>query len=186
VKADLDAQVASRPKTADEYQPTLPKEAGLPDGVEVKTDDPAYKAFRELALESGLPQDVFSKILAFEAKRELDKTNQIKAGIAKRDAELGSNGAARVEALHRWTDSFFDPDTARDFKAALVTPKQIAALEKIQTALSSQGVTPFSGAHREGAPDPNALPAGYDKWSAIDKRTYQLAKQQGVSASAAR
>ena len=96
------------------------------------------------------------------------------AGRAERDKLLGENGAARVDALSKWIDAqFTDPKEATQIKATMWTPVIVKFFERIQKAATGQGLHGFVQTGREQAQD-DGRPDGWDKMSAVNRRTWQL------------
>lgn len=174
-KAEADARKAQVPAQADLYKPELPKDLKLPEGMEVKTDDPLYLAARDLAHAKGWTQADFTDALAMYARIEAAKHETLAAGRKALDEALGANGAKRVDDLNNWFAATFGPEVGAQFKETLFTPGIVSGFEKMRDALSRQGVRRFDATGREpfeGRSD--GRPDNWATMSATDRRTWDL------------
>lgn len=155
---------AGLPKTAEEYQPVLPK--GLPDDLKIDVKDPRFIEARKVAHEAGLTQDEFSKVLGLEAQRALAQAKMVVDGKAARDAELGPNGAARIDTLLAQAKAAgADDKEFAAFQRMLIEAPAISFVEKLMAKVSSQGVdTAARGGAGQGQSEPGKI-EGYEKMS---------------------
>jgi hypothetical protein len=178
-KAEIDARKASIPAQADLYKPELPKELKLPAGMEVKTTDPLYLAVRQMAHQKGWTQDDFSQALGVYASIEATKQAALQEAIVKRDESLGANGPQRVEALKNFFKATAaTPAIADQLANTLWTRDIIVWMEAVQKRLSGQGIIRFDGSGRETnetGERTDGRPSNWDKMSALDKRSWDLA-----------
>lgn len=183
-KAAEDARRASIPAQADLYKPELPKDFKVPQGMELKTDDPLYVGFRDYALKNGMTQEAFSEGIGLYAKVEIAKQEALQAAVKARDAALGPNGPVRVDDLNKRFVAYFGEEVGKQFAQTLFTPGIIQGFEKVFATLSSQGVQKFSSLGREATEGrADGLPDNWETMSTTDKRTYQLTAQRRKSAA---
>lgn len=172
---------AAVPETADKYSLDLPKDFKLPEGFEVKADDPRIGMLREAAKEAGLDQtkftQMFAKLAQADAAAQKAQQDLIAQGKAARDEALGPQAAQRIEALHSSFDAMFDADTSKQLKDTLILPKQIEAMEKLVVAVKNGGVPGFNGKGRD-APRTDGKPEGWDGMSPVDRLTWLRANGQ--------
>ncbi len=181
VKADLEAARGDTPAKAEDYKAELPKEFKLPEGLpelpadmEFNQSDPRLIALRKIANETGMSQKQFSAVLATEA---ITISNMV-AKLKERDASLGENAANRLGELQTWLNASFDKDTANDIGAALLSARQVKALESMKQALTSQGVGSFNAGGRE-SPDANdGRPANWDAMKPVDRIVWNRQQQR--------
>lgn len=172
------ARLAVVPQTPDLYKAVLPPEVKLPENVTIDEKDPRLAELRKVAHEEKWTQAQFTRVFALEANRVIQQDTLLKQAIAERDKQMGENGAARVVALSKWIDSVFsDPREAAQVKQTLWTPVICRFYEQVQKMATGQGVQSFSGLGREANPRTDGLPSNWDKMSAVDKRTYNLTKE---------
>jgi hypothetical protein len=139
------------PASADAYQPTLPANLKLPDGIELQIEsrDPALADLRNLAHSRGWSQDDFSAALGIYAAKQAQESAQLRTAINAEIARLGPNGSQRVDALRTWFRSAVGDDYARSLSQALITAKHVEAFERLAAKDITQGAAPFSQSHRE-------------------------------------
>lgn len=163
-EADDKARREALPKSADEYETAFAEDVKLPDGWKINPDDPLWKAGKEFAAKHGLSQEQFKELASMKARELIAQNDMMKTLVDKRNADLGAQGAERVEALHKFFDGAFDKDTAAELKAGMVTARQIKALEAMQKAVVDQGVTEFSALGRtDGASANGGYPENFDQ-----------------------
>lgn len=160
---------AALPKTAAEYQATLPEGVKLPDGASIDAADPRFKALQDVAHAEGWSQKAFSKALGIEINRVMAHHAAIQQAIVARDTALGANGTARVDTLHQQIDGLFDGKKASDLKRMLVTHDSVEAFESIFSKLGSQGVDPARRAGGTGASDKPGKIEGYKDMTMAQK-----------------
>ena len=143
------ARKADTPATFAEYGIEFPEGWKPPEGVEIDDKSSLWKTLQESAH---------------------------KRGVTK--AEYRETAAAFVEAVNKTWKALFPEGTVADQLAqANFTPDIVKAFEKVQTALTSQGVVSFTPQGREPAGRADGKPENWDDMSPIDKRTWQLGQQ---------
>src|SRR5688572_10724283 len=102
--AERDSRLAQRPPEPTGYQPTLPKDFKLPDGVqfEIAADDPLLGDARKWAHDVGLTQDQFSKLIAMRAQLETGSIEQMQALRTENNKALGDKAMDRINASATW------------------------------------------------------------------------------------
>lgn len=184
LKADVEARRGAIPGTPDAYKFVPPPDVKLPAGYEPSETDPKFVGLRQIAHEEGLSQEAVNKIVRLEAEALVAADARIKGDILARDTALGENGAARVAALAKFIESHWaDPKEATQIKATLWTPVIVKHFEKFQQMLSSQGAHSLTGIGRDDKAGKDAVPDGWEKWSPVDRRTYQLERAREAAAS---
>lgn len=184
MKADADARAAATPKTADGYKVELPADFTLPEGYVIDEKNPLIGALREAALETGLPQDAFAKVLAkgaaAMAAQDIAQHAAIKAATDKRDQQLGAKAAERVTALHDFFKTIApDPKVQEQLKATLWTPDIVRVFEDYAALKASQGTHSFTQTGRDNTV-PDGKPDNWAGMSPVDRRTWQLANQRAA------
>jgi hypothetical protein len=169
------------PKTAAEYKPDLPEGVKLPEGATIDVNDPRFKSLQEMAHAEGWSQKAFSKALGLELQRVTQTRENLAAAIKARNDALGPNGPARVDAIVAFVKTVAPDDKAAgEMAKMLVTPGIITTLERIQTALGSQGIASLSRAPVTPAPDPSKI-EGYENMSFAERYVAGEARRQQQS-----
>lgn len=172
------------PQAPEAYRLDLPAEFKPPEGLEFKVDekDPLIAQYRAMAHKRGLDQDTFTEGLGMIAALRVGEQTQIKAAYDAEVAKLGAAGTARVDAVIQWINAVAGPDAAALGTAMKLAPVAgtVIAFEKIMQRFQSQGVTPFSQAHRADAPDAGKIP-GYEKMSFEQRRHAQELRRAAAS-----
>jgi hypothetical protein len=152
-KAERALRATQIPASAEGYQPTLPANLKLPDGVTVQIDakDPAFVDLRNLAHSRGWDQDTFSAAIGIYAAKQAQESAQLRAAINAEIAKLGANGSQRIGALTTWLRSAVGDDSASALSQMMVSARHVEALEKLASKYLSGGAANFSQAHREPA-----------------------------------
>ena len=145
------------------YELKLPADVQLPDGFAINEADPLLSEWKSFATENQLTQEQFSKALAMDLKVKQAQHAALQDALKQRDAQLGPNGAARVDALRKFFDAQAGGDAAlaSQLKDTLWTPQIIGWMEAVQNALVNQGVGALTRA--SGAPPASSLPANWGK-----------------------
>jgi hypothetical protein len=173
-----DARAAAVPQSADRYETALPADFSLPEGWAIDASDPTWKAGKDFAHKAGLSQDQFAGLAQIYVEAQIDalqrEETSITAALKARDAALGPNGPARVDALNAWFKATAASDRVVDqLSKTLWTPDIVAHFEKIQQQLTSQGVVGFRQDGRT-AGRTDGKPEGWEQMSALDQRTWNL------------
>lgn len=182
LKASIQAERAGIPETADKYALDLPKDYKLPDGFEIKSDDARIVALRDAAKELDIPQEkfskLFSKVVQAQVAVETQNRDMITRAVAARDAALGANGAARVDAAQNFLSTFSDdPTVQKQYHAMLFTPAIIELVEHFASASRSGGIPPFTPKGRESAAG-DGKPANWGSMSTVDRSVWLRANSQ--------
>ena len=181
-KAVDETRHAGLPKSADEYKPALPK--GLPEDIKIDVNDPRFKAAQKFAHEAGMSQDQFSALLGIEAQRALAADKMIKQAIAERDAALGPNAAARIDAITAFQKTIAPNDkVAGELAKMLVTTGIIETFERIQVALGSQGVDTLRRPGSDDGAQPGKI-EGYETMSFAQRFAAGEAKRKAANGQA--
>ena len=176
------ARKADTPATFAEYGIEFPEGWKPPEGVEIDDKSSLWKTLQESAHKRGVTKAEYREtaaafVEAVGAER-LRAVETYKAQQGELLKQLGDNGAARVEAVNKTWKALFPEGTVADQLAqANFTPDIVKAFEKVQTALTSQGVVSFTPQGREAQGRADGKPENWDDMSPIDKRTWQLGQQ---------
>lgn len=158
VAAD-DVRRNSLPTSPEAYKAELPADLKLPDGVTFKLDEtnPALIETRKAALEMGLDQQQFSKLLGLHAGALAQQQTSFKAARDAEIAKLGPAAPARVDAVTTWLkamDGSADKGDAKALTGMLWTARAVEAFENLIKRFSSQGAGSFTNASRDGEHTP--------------------------------
>jgi hypothetical protein len=165
LKAEQDLRIAQRPKEPTGYQPVLPQDFKLPEGVdkfEIDAADPNLKEAREFAFENNFSQEKFSKLMGIYAKATTASETQIAEAKKAEIAKLGENGTARIDAITTWLKA----KGAGGLADVLFTADIVGAMEKLMQAGAGSSAN-FNSAH-------NNAEVTKDQWSKMT-RPQQLA-----------
>ena len=142
-----DTRAAAVPQTADAYETALPADFSLPEGWAIDTSDPTWRAGKDFAHKAGLSHDQFAGLAKIYVEAQIGANQREETAIAgalqARDAALGPNGAARVDALNTWFRGMAEPKVAAQLSKTLWTPDIVGFFEKIQRDLTNQGTVGF-------------------------------------------
>lgn len=156
LKTEHDARLASRPEKPDGYKVELPKDFKAPEGITLKIDekDPRVAEIRSFAHEIGLSQDQFSALVAIDAQREIARATEINAAIEAEQKKLGANASARITAVKTWLTGLLGDKRAGGLMERMVLADDIAAVEDLQRAFTTQGGSDYRGNGRDHDPPP--------------------------------
>lgn len=189
---ELHEKFAEQERVAAERKAAIPEKAEdygyevePPEGFELDSGSPLWKVLQETALARGLTKaeyaDVAKSFLGAMAENHKAEIAGVKEAQKELFKQLGDNGPARVEAVSKWMHGAFGEQVGGQLRNALFTPDIVKAFEKIQRALTDQGVTSFNGSGRdEGRSD--GKPDGWEQMTPIDRRTWQLRNANGSGA----
>ena len=146
------------PEKAEDYKFELPKDMKLP--VEIKADDPALNAFRQVAHKMGMSQDQFQAGVS----AMLEATKDFMPAAVDMAAEmktLGPNGDAMIGAVHAWGKNLVDSGlwSQAEFEEVIYmgsTAQGILALNKLREHMGEKPI-PTTGVIQEGAPSKDEL-----------------------------
>jgi hypothetical protein len=175
LKAERALRQTQIPSGPEDYQPTLPPNLKLPDGVEIAIDgnDPAFKDLRNLAHARGWSQDDFSAALGIYASKTAQEAATLQTAIKAEIAKLGPNGNTRIDALKTWFRASVGDDLGRALSQSLITAKHVEAFERLAARDMSGGAASFSQAHREPAPGNGKVSdEEYSRMSAAQRWNY--------------
>lgn len=165
LKAEHDARLAARPEKPDGYKVELPKDFKPPEGMSLLPDekDVRLPLLRNLAHELGLSQDQFAKFVAIDAQRAIEESNLFKQAHEAEQKKLGANATARITGVKTWLTGMIGADRAGKLMERFVLADDIAAVEDIVRAFSTQGGAGYQGNGRDTAP-PQVKPPIEQRW----------------------
>lgn len=176
LKTAADARNAAIPASADLYQPALPEGVQLPDGYAINQNDPRLPGLREFAHKAGLNQQQFSQLVALDLQQLQRYRADYDAKIQTEIGKLGANVSQRVGAVQTWFAATAKSQAvALRLNAMLETADLVEHFEKLQKAVTSQGVDQLRTGHREGQPDPNE---NFHKQDFAQQRVAQYARAE--------
>lgn len=169
-KAADDSRKLTLPQKPEDFKLELPKDFKAPEGVEIKFDekDPLLAQARQTALELGVDQTGFSRLLALHAGALAGTEQQFKAAQDAELTKLGAAGPARITAVN----TFLDAKGYGALKPMMVSAEIVQALEKLMADTRSQGGAGFSQQHRDTQETNGKIP-GYDTMSFEQRREAQ-------------
>jgi hypothetical protein len=181
-----DSRRATMPKDAASYDAGLPPDFVTPAGVgEFRwSDDPVSVAslgqVKQLAFELGLDQSSFSKLVAVYAGHQVAEQARFNAAKAAEIAKLGSNAAARVDAISTFLHAKLGDELARALTGSMYTANAVKAYERLINVFVNGNVGGSPGAHRDGASSqpPRISDEEYSKLSYFEKQQYAQHFQQ--------
>jgi hypothetical protein len=182
-KAEREALKAQVPAQPDLYKPDLPEGFTFPQGMELDTGSPVYKAARDYAHSEGWTQKQFTGALGIYLKDRAAEFTRYQEFLKAEDEALGENREARKVARDKFIEasakSWFPANEAENVanvvKATPWNRHLFRFFEKAAEAVSRQGLKPYSAAGREpveGRPD--GLPDNWDKLDAMSRREWML------------
>jgi hypothetical protein len=124
--------------------------------MEFKFDpnDPAWPAFKELAVKKGWTQDDASSVLDAYAAAEIAKAQKFNTALQSEREKLGANGTNRVTAVQTALKGEVGEELMTAMMAGVWTAKALEGFERLLSARMTQGAANFSQAHR--TPEPSA------------------------------
>lgn len=156
-------RAAQIPEKPDGYQLKLPAEVKLPEGYKLNTDDPLYRAGREIAHASGLPQAEFEKFVGAYVNQQIAIEEARRANFARERDSLGPTAGERIRHVETAIrNKLGEGDVARAVIKGIDSANAIIGLEKL---LASEG-TSFASNGRSA--EPAGIP-GYENMSARQK-----------------
>lgn len=178
-KATQDIRAETVPKSAREYEYTLPENFQLPEGAQWQWDEksPYLQQAREIAHKQGRTQEEFSELLGVYAAAKMHEAQEFDKLREEQIKQLGATGPARVEAIQ----TFLKAQGATDIAVQWWTAKGIQQFEKLITRFSSQGAGTFSQQHRDNETKRTLTDDEYNKMSFAQKREYANKHQQSAS-----
>lgn len=142
----LKASTAERakliPASPDEYKFDLPEGFELPAGYTWKADpkDPVVAGFRELATELKMTQPEVQRLVAFEAKRQVEGMKAQQDFDAEQTKQLGANADQRRTAAKTWLNATVTPAQAQVLSTLLDYKDGVEALETVMA--KAGGINP--------------------------------------------
>ena len=161
------------PEEASGYELSLPENFEIPAGLEIKFDenDETLKAGREMALDLGLSQESFRKLLTFDATRKIDEYKKVLAEDAAEKEKLGAQGEARISAVESWLKQNINQE---QYEALRPIIWKASAFEGIETLMKKASASRVSSEQPGGPPPPDKPPERMaDRW--FNKSTEQKA-----------
>lgn len=176
-KAEQDSKRLTLPQSADDYKIELPGDLVIPEGVEFEIDpaDPRLATLKNIALEEGLGQQGFSKILGAYAAHEVQQQQLLNQARDAEAKKLGATGPARIDAITRGLTAHLG-DLAKPLLSMMFTADYVRSLEQMLGKLSSQGVKPLNANGRAGEEE-GRIP-GYENMTFMQRRAAQDAARQ--------
>jgi hypothetical protein len=140
-----DSRKLTLPADPSGYKLDLPKDFVQPPGIEFKFDEasPAAQLARQFALEVGLSQEQFSKMVSIHAATEVANTQNLKTARDAEVAKLGATGTARVTAIETFLKGHLGDELAKPFRTTLVMETQVRGWEIIMQKLANAGAGSF-------------------------------------------
>ena len=150
-KAGLDVKRATLPAKADDYKAELPADFKPPEGItyQFNSNDPLLAQAQAVALEAGLTQAQFSKLLGIYAGGQVASQQQIQTARNAEIAKLGAAGPARIDALTTFFRGYLGEADGNAVMARAFTAADVQRLEKLVSKITSQGGAGFRGNGRE-------------------------------------
>jgi hypothetical protein len=140
----------------------LPADFRLPEGLDFELDPahPDVTLAREVALDAGLSQPQFSKMLGLHATIEARKEQHIQQQLGAELQALGGDGVGpdRVAAVTQGLRGLVGDEGAMALVSNMITRRQVSAYETLLRKVTSQGAGSFSQSHRaDPEPPPQTL-----------------------------
>jgi hypothetical protein len=166
---------ATLPADPSGYKLELPEDFTIPPGVElVLTENEQARLAREFALEAGLSQSQFARLVGIAASRQVAETARLNAAMAAETKKLGQTGTLRVSAVQQFLRGTLGDEMAQPFIATMVTERMVKGWETLIERVTNQGAGSFSSAHRE-PPASNGRIEGFEHMSFEQRRAAQNA-----------
>jgi hypothetical protein len=143
--------------------------------MEFKFDanDPAWPAFKELAVKKGWTQDDASSVLDAYAAAEIAKAQKFNTALQGEREKLGANGTNRVTAVQTALKGEVGEEFMTAMMAGVWTAKALEGFERLLSARMTQGAAPFSQAHRaEPTPTGRVSDEDYGRMSQAERWEY--------------
>jgi hypothetical protein len=172
-----ESRKATLPSDPRGYKLELPADFVVPPGVEFtfNENDPRARLAREFALENGLSQAQFSKLIAIDAARQVEELAALNRAVDAEIKKLGATGTQRVTAIQQFLRGALGDDGATPFIKTLVSEKMVSGWERIMQRVSSQGVGSFSQSHRESDERSGPSDEAWSKMSYGERADYARA-----------
>ena len=105
----------------------------LPDGLElnIDADDPLLKAFIPMALEMGLSQEGFEKMVGLYVKNQADDFLEGFTTADEQKALLGDNADERLNNVARWAKANMNEELYEKFESVLVSADVVEVVEHL-------------------------------------------------------
>ena len=171
-RAENDLRRLNMPADANGYEVKLPESLKLPVELKIDANDPAFTDLKAWAHKRGLTQGDFSDVLGIYAQRVARDAQAFNTARAGEVAKLGTNAAARIDAVSRFVKGMVGDDLGNALLAGMATERSVRAFEKLMTKVASQGHAPFSAAHRDPGPPDKVTDEEYSRMSPGEKFDY--------------
>lgn len=134
--------IGTPPEDVSEYSLDLPEDFDVPAGLELKYDanDEFTVQAREMAKELGLSKEGFSKLLAFDAQRQIAEYQKVLDDDKAEKEKLGAQAEARIGAVENWLKANLDQELYEAFRPAVYTAKAIQAVETLMKKANASGI----------------------------------------------
>lgn len=146
---ELEAKLGSFAGAPEEYDPALPPDLEVPEGVEAGIDkeDPLYQDFVAYAKEKDMTQEAFTGILGLYVKSQAADYASMQTDLATEKEALGPNADARLTELVQKAQNTFDEEMYGAFKSVMTSSAD--GIKLAEFMFSKMGKAPL--------PDPGNL-----------------------------
>ena len=104
-----------------------PEEYSIPE-ESVFTGDPMLESFKELARESNMSQEGFSKVLTWYESTQMDNVEAMRAAEIE---AIGKDRDVRIKSVNDWAKANLDPEGYEDLKSTLTTASAFRVVERL-------------------------------------------------------
>jgi hypothetical protein len=181
-KAQTDLAAATVPTDVNGYNGTIPDTIDWPKTAKgevvkfaIADDDPALAEFKKFALESKMPQEQFTKTISLYARMRASEDAMIANARVEQQGKLGANGPARVDAVSTFLSAKLGSERGAALMDRLVLADDVAAMEDLIKAFSTQGGGHVTQLHRD-KPDNQLSEDEYNALSPAERRARTLRK----------
>ncbi|MCC6314819.1 MAG: hypothetical protein IT337_12495 [Thermomicrobiales bacterium] len=163
-RAQAEARLAEVPDKPEGYKLELPADFQVPEefkeAFKLDESDPRLPHARALAKELGLPQGAFAKLIALDARLQIEAAQQAQAQMTAEMAKLGDKFPARREAVNAFVRANLTPEQAAGLEGIATSA---AAFEAIEALIAKATTTRIPGTQPEPARPPQPVPQA-ERW----------------------